>query len=243
MLRYMIKKGVILAGGKGTRLKPITDITNKNLVAVYDRPMIEYPLVTLKGLGVTEVLIDSGRQHAGEFLDYLGSGEDRGFDFTYRVQEQPGGLAHALQFAEPFTDHEQFIVMLGDNYIDGPVNIHVNNEKQALICLKSVHDPHRYGVAVVDGDKVLSIEEKPKNPKSNLAIVGLYVFPADVYSHTKKLKPSPRGELEITDVIAHYAQTGRLSYTMINGFYCDMGTPPSLARTIAHLTEKKLSLE
>ncbi len=233
-------KGVLLAGGHGTRLKPLTNITNKHLVAVYDKPMIEYPLATLVGAGVTDILVVSGREYAGDFLEYLGSGKDRGLEFTYRVQEEAGGIAQALGLAEKFAEGQDILVILGDNYFeDMPDFSTLVYKGLAGIVLKKVPDPERFGVANFEEHVLTSLEEKPETPKSNLAITGLYFYPPDVFKVIKTLKPSKRGELEITDVNNHYLSEKRLASTEIEGFWSDMGTPESLGKTIQHIMSKK----
>lgn len=224
-------KGILLCGGNGTRLQPLTLITNKHLLAVYDRPMIDYPIKTLTDMDIDEILVVSGREHAGAFVNYLGSGADRGLEFTYRVQEKAGGIAEALGLAEKFAHGDPVAVILGDNYFSEPISRPEENGF-AYIVLKEVPDPQRFGVVDLETG---FIEEKPKEPKSNLAVTGLYFYPPDVFEVVKTLKPSGRGELEITDVNNHYAREHRIGSTRYTGFWSDMGTPASLARTVTYL--------
>lgn len=233
-------RGIILAGGHGTRLKPLTNITNKHLIAVYDKPMIEYPLKTLVDAGVKDILIVSGREYAGDFLEYLGSGTDRELEFTYRVQEKAGGIAEALGLAEKFADGDDVLVILGDNYYEyAPSFDDLIGKGMAGIVLKKVSDPQRFGVANFKNNVLVELEEKPKNPKSDLAITGLYFYPSDVFDIVKTLKPSRRGELEITDVNNYYLINHRIVTTIYDGFWSDMGTPESLGRTIEWIMNKK----
>lgn len=226
-------RGILLAGGNGTRLRPLTNITNKHLIAVYDRPMIEYPLTTLVDAGCKDILVVSGREYAGDFLEYLGSGKDRGLEFTYRVQEEAGGIAQALGLAEDFADGEDILVILGDNYYEfAPEFKSLIGKNMAGVTLKKVPDPQRFGVANFEGYKLIGLEEKPKEPKSDLAITGLYFYPHDVFEVVKTLKPSGRGELEITDVNKYYFNESRLATNTYEGFWSDMGTPESLGKTI-----------
>lgn len=228
-------KGIILCGGNGTRLRPLTNITNKHLLAVYDKPMIEYPLKTMMDMDIDEMLIISGREHAGAFVNYLGSGKDRNVEFTYRVQEQAGGIAEALGLAERFAHGEPVAVILGDNYFAEPISLPTENGF-AHVVVKSVRDPERFGV--YDPTTGL-IEEKPADPKSSLAVTGLYLYPPDVFEVIKTLKPSGRGELEITDVNNFYGREERIGMTGYDGFWSDMGTPESLARTIEYIKNNK----
>ncbi|MCK5661193.1 MAG: NTP transferase domain-containing protein, partial [Methanosarcinales archaeon] len=189
-------KGIILAGGTGSRLYPLTKVTNKHLLPVYDKPMIYYPLQTLIDAGVKDIMIISGRGHAGHFLELLGSGAEFGVRLTYEIQEEACGIAHALSLAEDFSDDESVAVVLGDNIFQDNVHDAVKSFKSgAMIFLKEVSDAKRFGVAEVEGERILSIEEKPEVPKSNLAVTGLYIYDSRVFDITKKLKPSGRGEL------------------------------------------------
>lgn len=224
-------KGVILAGGTGSRLYPLTKVTNKHLLPVYDKPMIFYPIQTLINAGIKEIMIVSGRGHAGHFLELLGSGADHGVHFTYEIQEQAGGIAQALSLAEDFVDGDSVTVILGDNIFQDDIKEDVANFNDgAKIFLKEVSDAHRFGVAELKGDKVIGIEEKPKEPKSNFAVTGLYIYDSKVFSAIKTLKPSGRGELEITDVNNYYINKGAMKYGILEGFWSDAGTFESLLR-------------
>jgi len=226
-------KGVILAGGTGSRLYPLTKVTNKHLLPVYDKPMIYYPLQTLIDAGIKEIMIVSGRGHAGHFLELLGSGADFGAKFTYEIQDNAGGIAQALGLAEDFADNDNITVILGDNIFQDNIKDSVKNFiGGAHIFLKLVPDAHRFGVAEVDKNKghVLGIEEKPAQPKSNLAVTGLYIYSNDVFDVVKTLKPSGRGELEITDVNNYYIGKDMMKFSMLDGYWSDAGTFESLLR-------------
>jgi len=224
-------KGVILAGGTGSRLYPLTKVTNKHLLPVYDKPMIFYPIQTLINAGIKEILIVSGRGHAGHFLELLGSGSDFGVRFTYEIQEEAGGIAQALSLAESFADEDDIAVILGDNIFQDDIEKDVSNFKEgAKIFLKEVPDAHRFGVAELKGDKVIGIQEKPREPKSNFAVTGLYVYSNNVFEVVKNLKPSARGELEITDVNNYYVNNRIMEYRVLDGFWSDAGTFESLLR-------------
>jgi glucose-1-phosphate thymidylyltransferase len=224
-------KGVILAGGNGRRLGPITDVTNKHLLAVYNKPMIYYPIQTLLDAGLKEILIVSGKEHAGGFLRLLGSGKDFGCRFMYDVQEEAGGIAQALGLAETFADGENVAVILGDNIYENTFSEQIGGfQSGAQIFLKSVPDANRFGVAEVEGEKVLNIEEKPKNPKSDYAVTGLYLYDSSVFQVIKTLKPSGRGELEITDVNNDYIHKGLMKANFVQGDWTDAGTFESLYR-------------
>lgn len=224
-------RGIILAGGTGSRLFPLTKVTNKHLLPVYDKPMIYYPLQTLVNAGITDIMIVSGRGHAGHFLELLGSGADFGVRLTYEIQEKAGGIAQALGLAEKWADEDAVAVILGDNIFQDDVKNDVASFKEgAKIFLKTVPDAERFGVAELEGDRVLSIEEKPKQPKSNLAVTGLYLYDANVFTIIRTLKPSGRGELEITDVNNAYLNKGMMTYGILDGFWSDAGTFDSLIR-------------
>lgn len=237
-------KGIILAGGNGTRLRPLTNITNKHLIAVYDKPMIEYPLKTLMDMDIKDIMVVSGREYAGDFLEYLGSGIDRGINLTYRVQENAGGIAQALGICKDWARDSDVAVILGDNYYDySPSFDGLLNKNIAGIVLKKVDDPQRFGIANFEGGKLVSLEEKPKEPKSDLAVTGLYFYPPDVFDILKTLKPSGRGEWEITDVNNYYLNNHRLATTTYEGFWSDLGTPDSLAKTIKFILEKREKIQ
>jgi len=225
-------KGVILAGGTGSRLYPLTKVTNKHLLPVYDKPMIYYPMETLINAGIKDIMIVSGKGHAGHFLELLGSGVDHGVHFTYEIQDKAGGIAQALSLAEDFVDGDNVIVILGDNIFQDNIKEDVKNFKNgAKIFLKEVSEAHRFGVAELNGNKVIGIEEKPKVPKTNFAVTGLYIYDPNVFNAIKTLKPSRRGELEITDVNNYYINKETMGYRIMEGFWSDAGTFESLLRS------------
>ena len=232
-------RGVILAGGAGTRLYPMTKIFNKSLLPVYDKPMIFYPIKTLKEIGCKEIMIISGREHSGQIMNQLGSGVDYGLEFTYRIQEEPGGIAHALSLAKDFCNGDSVAVCLGDNIFEDKIDISDYDGTGAYIFLKSVPEPQRFGVAEVAGDSVVNIVEKPDNPVSDLCTTGLYVYDTYVWNIIKQLKPSDRGELEITDVNNWYVKNGLMKFKKLEGFWSDAGTPDSLAQATQLVKEKK----
>ncbi len=225
-------KGIILAGGLGTRLRPLTNITNKHLLPVYNKPMILYPLETLRKAGITEIMVVCGREHAGDFMNFLGSGEEYGITCSYAIQDtNNGGIADALRQAEGFSDNESVAVVLGDNIFDGDFSEDIATFTDgAKVFFKEVANPSRFGVPVFDdsGERILTIEEKPKNPKSKLAQTGFYIYDTNVFSFIKTLKPSARGELEITDVNNMYLSKGKLSHALVEGLWSDAGTFESL---------------
>ncbi len=227
-------KGVILAGGTGSRLFPLTKVTNKHLLPVYDQPMIYYPLKLLLEAGISDILIVSGFEHAGDFLKLLGSGKEFGARFTYEIQDEAGGIAQALGLAEDFVDDSKFVTVLGDNvfedFIGDDVAAFEDSDAKAMVFLKQVPDPHRFGVAHLDGDRVERIVEKPKSPKSDWAVTGLYFYSPNVCDVVRTLKPSGRGELEITDVNNWYIEKGTMIARKLEGFWSDAGTFESLFR-------------
>lgn len=224
-------KGVILAGGTGSRLYPLTKVTNKHLLPVYDKPMICYPLEKLINAGIEEIMIVSGRGHVGHFLELLGSGSELGVSITYEIQEGAGGIAQALGLARRWAGTENVAVILGDNIFEDNFREDIESfERGAKVFLKEVPDPQRFGVAEVNGSRILSIEEKPQAPKSNLAVTGLYLYDARVFEIIRTLKPSGRGELEITDVNNAYVRNGEMRYSVLSGFWSDAGTFDSLMR-------------
>lgn len=229
----MSMRGIVLAGGKGTRLGELTKVTNKHLLPVGPYPMVYYPIKKLIGAGVHDILLVSGTEHMGDFVELLGSGRGMSASFTFRVQDEAGGIAQALGLAELFCKDSRMCVILGDNIFQAPLRDMLAksaaNPDHAFIGLKEVHDPGRYGVVELDGDRVIGIEEKPKSPKSNYAVVGIYVYPPDVFEVIKTLKPSDRGELEITDVNKYYLRERRLGYSVLDGYWTDAGTMDSLA--------------
>ena len=220
-------KGIILAGGTGSRLAPLTRVTNKHLLPVFNRPMIYYPIATLKNAGITDILVVSGRGHVGHLLELLGSGRRFGVKFSYEVQEEPGGIAQALGLAEGYVDNDKVVVVLGDNIIvDNVGSAEKDFEKQpsgAKIFLKETKYPQSLGIAEIDGDRIVNIEEKPKKPKSNLAVIGLYMYDNSVFKVVKTLKPSKRGELEITDVNNHFIKESVMTYSILQGWWGDGG--------------------
>lgn len=227
-------KGIILAGGTGSRLFPLTKVTNKHLLPVGQKPMIFHPVEKFVQAGIKEILIVTGVEHMGDVVGLLGSGKDFGCQFTYRVQDEAGGIAQALGLAETFVHGDKCAVILGDNIFQddiGPQARAFNEQSHgARILLKEVPDPQRFGVAELAGEKVVGIEEKPKAPKSNYAVTGIYFYDAEVFKIVKNLKPSRRGELEITDVNNYYIQKQALSYGFFEGWWSDAGTFESLAR-------------
>lgn len=220
-------KGVILAGGTGTRLMPLTKVTNKHLLPVYDKPMIYYPLQKLIDAGIKDIMLVSGKGHAGHFLELLGSGKDFGVTLSYAVQETAGGIAQALALAEEFADTESICVILGDNIFEDKFDVSDFTDG-ARIYLKNVANPERFGVATIKDGCVVAITEKPKKPASNYAVTGFYVYDNTVFDRIKKLKPSGRGELEITQVNDEYVKEGRMDTRYVKGFWSDAGTFESL---------------
>jgi glucose-1-phosphate thymidylyltransferase len=228
-------KGVVLAGGTGSRLSPLTLVTNKHLLPVYDKPMVSYPLQTLINAGIHEILLVTGGRNAGDFLRLLGNGRDFGLKhLNYTYQEGEGGIAEALGLAEYFAAGGPICVMLGDNVIENDICRAVENFKKqkegAKILLKEVEDANRFGVAEIRGDRIVGIEEKPKKPKSNYAVVGIYLYDSTVFEKIRRLKPSGRGELEITDVNNFYIEENKLTYEILEGWWTDAGTFDSLLR-------------
>lgn len=218
-----------MAGGTGSRLYPLTKVTNKHLLPVGDKPMIYHPIEKLIEVGINEILIVTGTEHMGAVVNLLGSGKDFGCRFTYKVQDEAGGIAQALGLAENFAGNEPVLVILGDNIFESSLKEAVRNYsgEGAQILIQKVPDPKRYGVAELDGDRVVSIEEKPKEPKSNYAVTGIYFYDPSVFECIKTLKPSGRGELEITDVNNHYIQKGAMTSSVLKGWWTDAGTPES----------------
>ena len=226
-------KGVVLAGGLGSRLKPLTKVTNKHLLPVYNQPMIYYPIQTLINAGIDDIMIVTGGNSAGDFLKLLGNGKNFGLKhLNYTYQEGEGGIADALSLVEHFADDSPICVVLGDNIIESNIcraaRDFAKQEQGAKILLKKVHDPQRFGVPELDGDKVLNIEEKPANPKSDFAVIGIYFYDATVFDIIKTLKPSGRGELEITDVNNHYINRNEMTWAELGGWWTDAGTFESL---------------
>jgi len=228
-------KGVVLAGGLGTRLLPMTRVTNKHLLPVYDRPMIHYPLQQLVHAGIQDILVVTGGDHAGDFLKLLRNGHDFGLEhLRYAYQEGEGGIAEALGLAEHFAAGEPIVVILGDNIFQDALADAIGRFREdpagALILLKEMDDPERFGVATVDGDRVVAIVEKPADPPTRLAVTGCYMYDARVFDVIRSLEPSGRGELEITDVNNRYIEWGALRHHVMNGWWTDAGTIESLHR-------------
>ena len=228
-------KGIVLAGGTGSRLFPLTKITNKHLLPIYDRPMIYYPIQALVDAGVQEILIVTGGRNSGDFLRLLSNGKQFGLKhINYTYQEGEGGIADALALAEHFADGQKICVVLGDNIIEGNILEAANRFREqsagAHILLKEVQDAERFGVAEIQGDHIVGIEEKPSKPKSNLAVTGFYMYDASVFDKIKTLVPSGRGELEITDVNNAYISEGTMTFSYLEGWWTDAGTFESLLR-------------
>ena len=228
-------KGIILAGGLGSRLHPLTKVTNKHLLPVHEKPMIFYPIEILINAGIHDILIVTGGNDAGDFLRLLGNGRDFGLKhINYTYQEGEGGIAEALGLAEYFASGDRICVVLGDNIIEkniiGAVESYGKQEAGAKILLKEVPDPHRFGVPILEGKKVVKIEEKPKKPKSTYAVTGIYMYDSRVFDIIKTLEPSARGELEITDVNNASIEMGELTWDLLDGWWTDAGTFESLLR-------------
>lgn len=229
-------KGVVLAGGLGTRLRPLTRVTNKHLLPVYDKPMIFYPIQTLVDAGVTEIMLVTGGNNAGDFLRLIGNGEEFGLrQMNYAYQKTEGGIADALKLAQHFVGDDRVIVILGDNFIQGSIRQAVEDFKKqpggAKIFLKEVSNPQEFGVVELEGDKVVRIIEKPDTPPSNLAVIGIYLYENDVFDICETLKPSGRGELEITDVNNEYVRRGTMTYEILEGWWADCGSFEALFRS------------
>jgi glucose-1-phosphate thymidylyltransferase len=221
-------KGIVLAGGLGKRLFPLTKITNKHLLPIYDRPMIFYPIQTLVDAGIKDILIVTGGNNAGDFLRLLGNGKIFGLKLlNYTYQEKEGGIAEAVGLAEEFAEGEKIVIILGDNIIGQSIRKEVEDFKRqksgGKIFLKRVKNPREYGVAELNGNRVVGIKEKPQKPKSNLAVIGLYMYDNEVFEIVRTLKPSGRGELEITDVNNAYIKKRNMTYSILKGFWADAG--------------------
>lgn len=230
----MSLRGIVLAGGTGSRLMPLTKVTNKHLLPVGQKPMIFYPIEKLTAAGIDEVLIVTGVEHMGDVVSLLGSGKDFNCRFTYKVQDEAGGIAQALALAENFAQGQPVAVILGDNIFQASLKNYaekfIAQGAGARILLREVSDPHRFGVAELADGKIIGIEEKPKEPKSNYAVTGVYFYDGCVYDIIRTLKPSERGELEITHVNDAYIARGQLSYDILEGWWTDAGTFESLTR-------------
>jgi len=241
-------KGIVLAGGAGSRLFPLTKITNKHLLPVFDKPMIYYPIQTLVRAGIRDILLVTGGRNAGDFLRLLANGKEFGLKhFNYAYQEGEGGIADALALAEHFADGDKICVILGDNIIEGSIGLAVEEfekqERGARILLKEVPDAERFGVAELQGDRIVGIEEKPLHPKSHYAVTGIYMYDGGVFDKVKRLRPSGRGELEITDVNNAYIADGTMTFSYLEGWWTDAGTFESLLRAANLVAESERGLE
>jgi glucose-1-phosphate thymidylyltransferase len=238
-------RGVVLAGGLGTRLAPLTKVTNKHLLPIFDKPMVYYPIETLVRAGVRDILLVTGGNNAGDFLRLLGNGKEFGLShIDYVYQEGEGGIAEALGLARYYAQGQKIVVMLGDNILEDDIGPYVEafrrQKEGAKILLKEVDDPERFGVAEISGDRVVAIEEKPKNPRSRFAVTGVYFYDDWVWEVITSLKPSGRGELEITDVNNAYIRKGQMTFDVLPGWWTDAGTFESLFRANRLTAEKKL---
>lgn len=237
-------KGIILAGGTGTRLYPLTKYINKHLIPIGKYPLIYYPIYKLKGIGIVKILIITGKEHLPSIVNLLGNGSENGLDFSYRIQDQPGGIAQALSLAEDFAGNDRSVVILGDNIFSADLGGFVEDFRKqpagAKVLLKEVSDPQRFGVAEVKGDKVVNIEEKPAVPKSNYCVTGIYMYDCHVFEIIRSLKPSQRGELEITDVNNVYIKDGLLTYGLLEGWWIDAGTYESQEQAVQLIKEKEI---
>lgn len=235
-------KGVIISGGKGTRLYPLTKVVNKNILPVYNRPLIYYPILTLRDAGITNILIISGPGHAGQFLDLLGAGKELGVDLSYDIQEEPKGIAHCMAIAEDFADGKSVAFILGDNiYEDNLKNAVDDFKKQgkgAKLVVKEVPDPERFGVVEFDRERIVSIVEKPEKPKSSWIVTGFYLYDERVFDFIRTLRPSARGEYEVTDLNNIYLKEGTLTYYKTKGEWIDAGTFDSLLKANNLMAEK-----
>lgn len=239
--------GIVLAGGLGSRLHPLTKVTNKHLVPVHDKPMIYYPIRTLVQAGIRDILLVTGGNSAGDFLKLLGNGKEFGLEhLDYVYQDGEGGIAAALSLARYYAEGKRMVVILGDNIIEDDISAHVESYRRqpegAKILLKEVSDPQRFGVAELDGDRVVGIEEKPKNPKTRYAVTGIYMYDDRVFSIIDNLEPSKRGELEITDVNNNYIRSGSLTFDFLKGWWTDAGTFESLLRATLLVAKKEGAL-
>jgi glucose-1-phosphate thymidylyltransferase len=224
-------KGIILAGGKGTRLYPLTKVCNKHLLPVGPYPMIYYPLMKVRQAGITDVLIVTGKEDVGDFARLLGGGSEFQLNITYRVQEKAGGIAEALFLGKDFVGTSPFVVILGDNLFEADLSPFVKRftegTEQAYLLLKEVNDPHHFGIAELNGGRIVAIEEKPLKPKSRYAVTGIYLYRTEVFDVISNLSPSPRGELEITEVNNHFVHIKELTFDILPGWWHDAGTLPS----------------
>lgn len=235
-------KGVLICGGTGSRLRPLTEITNKSLLPVYDKPLICYPLQVMRDAGITDIAVITGPEHMEQMTAFLGSGSRFGCTFAYKVQEKPGGIAQALGLAEEFIGGDSCCAILGDNiFFDDLAAVIKGFSKGAHVFLKEVPDPERFGVAVVEGDTITSVEEKPKKPRSNLAVTGCYLYDGTCFDVIRNMKPSARGELEITDVSRAYMEQKALKATVLRDEWIDAGTFESLHRAACAVRERRAS--
>ena len=237
-------KGIILAGGLGTRLHPLTKITNKHLLAIYNKPMIFYPLEALINAGIDDIMIVTGGNNAGDFLRLLGNGSEFGLKhINYTYQQGEGGIAEALGLTEHFAENQKVVVILGDNIIEKSIKNYVDKFREqdegGRILIKEVEDPQRFGTVELKGDKIVGIEEKPEKPKSNYIVTGIYMYNANVYKIIKTLKPSHRGELEITDVNNAYIKDEKMHYDVLDGWWTDAGTTESLLKANNLVAERE----
>ncbi|MCK4852385.1 MAG: NTP transferase domain-containing protein [Candidatus Omnitrophica bacterium] len=237
-------KGVVLAGGLGTRLYPLTKITNKHLLPVYNKPMVYYPIMTLVNAGVREIMVVTGGNHAGDFLRLLGNGDEFGLKgVNYAYQEKEGGIAEALSLVEHFAEGDKLVVILGDNIIEKDIKKEVREfagqPEGAKILLKEVPNPERFGVVTFEGDRIAGIEEKPEDPGTNYAVTGIYMYDKQIFDIIRTLEPSERRELEITDVNNRYLRKGELTYSILDGWWTDAGTFESLLRAGQLVAEKE----
>ena len=242
-------KGIILAGGNGTRLRPLTAVTNKHLLPIYNKPMIYYPLHTLKSAGIKDILIITGTEHAGNIFKLLGSGRDFGVNLTYRVQDEAGGLPHAIALAQGFIGNDKFVSVNGDNILSDSIHSHVQafaqgkEESRILLYQTTLEEARKMGVAIMQGEKIIGFVEKPKDPPSNWTSIGVYMYTPHVFEVIKTLKPSARGELEITDLHNHYLQRQTLESSKITGDWLDAGSFDELARANNEVRNWKISKE
>jgi len=238
-------KGIILAGGSGSRLLPMTKVTNKHLLPVYDKPMIYYPIDTFVKAGITDILVITGAESAGDFMNLLGDGSEFGVDFTYKLQRGSGGIAEALNLGRNFIDStkDAVAVILGDNIFEDDFSAEIKaydkEHYRAKVFLKKVEDPERFGVASIRDDRIMKIVEKPKKPETNYAVTGFYLYNGAIWHVIDKLRPSDRDELEITDVNNWYIEKGLMTYEFVKGFWSDAGTPESLHFTSSFIKNKK----
>ncbi len=233
-------KGILICGGSGTRLRPLTEITNKSLLPVYDKPLVLYPLQTMIDAGIEDIIVITGTEHMDQMASFLGNRTELNCRFSYKVQDEPKGIAHALGMAEEFCDGDDVCAILGDNIYFDDLSEHINSfQKGGHIFLKEVSDPERFGVAELEGERVISIEEKPLKPKSNLAQTGCYIYDSRCFEVIRNLKPSERGELEITDVTKWYMEQEELTASTLQDDWIDAGTFESLHRAAKEVRARK----